>query len=68
MARSLERPVRNLDFLRPRTRGKFLFAVEDKFYVRGVTYGSAMRAINHGRTYGLGHGPYSGRTGRKVGR
>lgn len=39
MARRLERRVRNLDFLRPHTRGKFLFAGEEKLYVRGVTYG-----------------------------
>ena len=39
MAKSLERRVRNLDFLRPRTRGKFLFAGEEKLYVLGVTYG-----------------------------
>jgi len=39
MAKNLERRVRNLDFLRPRTRGKFLFAGEEKLYVRGVTYG-----------------------------
>jgi O-antigen biosynthesis protein len=39
MTKSLERRVRNLDFLRPRTRGKFLFAGEEKLYVRGVTYG-----------------------------
>src|SRR2546426_11851802 len=25
---------------RPRVRGKFLFAGEEKFYVRGVTYGT----------------------------
>ena len=39
MTKSLERRVRNLDFLRPHTRGKFLFAGEEKLYVRGVTYG-----------------------------
>jgi len=39
MAKSLERRVRNLDFLRPRTQGKFLFAGEEKLYVRGATYG-----------------------------
>src|SRR5215211_5213634 len=39
MAKSLERCVGNLDFLRPRTRGKFLFAGEEKLYVCGVTYG-----------------------------
>jgi O-antigen biosynthesis protein len=39
MTKGLERRVRNLDFLRPRTRGKFLFAGEEKLYVRGVTYG-----------------------------
>lgn len=39
MTRSLERHIRNLDFLRTRTRGKFLFAGEEKVYVRSVTYG-----------------------------
>jgi hypothetical protein len=40
MARNLERRrVRNLDFLRPRVRGEFLFAGEEKLYVRGATYG-----------------------------
>jgi O-antigen biosynthesis protein len=50
MAKSLERRVRDLDFLRPRTRGKFLFAGEEKLYVRGVTYGP-FRPSENGSAY-----------------
>ncbi len=53
MTRSLERHIRNLDFLRPRTRGKFLFAGEEKLYVRGVTYGR----FRPGEGGGEYHGP-----------
>jgi beta-galactosidase/beta-glucuronidase len=50
MTESLERRVRNFDFLRPRTRGKFLFAGEEKLYVRGVTYGP-FRPNENGSAY-----------------
>ena len=52
MARSLERRVENLASLRPRIRGKFLFAGDEKLYVRGVTYGPFRPGENGGDYYG----------------
>jgi len=45
-SRSTSVPV----LVRPRVRGKFLFAGDEKFYVRGVTYG-AFRPDADGREY-----------------